>query len=139
MKKFLGLALITIFTFSCGGGFDAKVEETKILDVHDEVMPKLGEVMNLRKKVLAKATELQSSNPQSEDLADLRELATELDEAREGMMTWMNDWSKSAKPHVNGETSEEAQKAFFEAEMERVTKVKDDINSSIASAKEVLK
>lgn len=139
MKKVLGLVLIALFTLSCGGGFDAKVEEGKILDVHDEVMPKLGEVMNLRRQVLAKATELAESNPEDEALAGLRNLATDLEDARKGMMTWMNDWAKTKTPHTSGQSTEEEQKAFFQSEMERVIKVKDDINSSIAAAKAVLK
>jgi len=139
MKKVLGLVMIAIFTFACGGGFDAKVEEGKILDVHDEVMPKLGEVMSLKRKVLAKATEIEADNPDAESLDDLRNLAGELDAAREGMMKWMNDWAKGKEDHVNRTSSEEEQKAFFAAEMALVTKVKEDINSSIAAAKEILK
>ena len=139
MKKVLGLVLIAIFTFACGGGFDAKVEEGKILDVHDEVMPKLGEVMSLKRKVLAKATEIEADNPDAESLDDLRNLAGELDAAREGMMKWMNDWAKGKETYVNASTTEGEQIAFFAAEMALVTKVKEDINSSIAAAKEILK
>ncbi|MBO3699002.1 hypothetical protein [Roseivirga sp. E12] len=139
MKKFFGFLLVAFFTLSCGGGFDAKVEEGKILDVHDEVMPKLGEVMNLKRQVLAKATDLAESNPEDEALEGLRSLAEELDEARKGMMTWMNDWAKTKTPHTSGQSTEEEQKAFFQTEMDRVTKVKDDINSSIAAAKAMLK
>lgn len=140
MKKVFGLLLIALFTFSCGGdGYDREAEKDKVIDVHDEVMPKLGLVMNLRKQVLAKATALSTDNPESEAVSSLEDLAAELDVARKGMMTWMNDWSKSSKPHVNGESTEEQQKAYFSAEMERVTKVKDDINSAIASANKVLK
>lgn len=139
MKKVIGLVLLAIFTFACGGGFDAKVEEGKILDVHDEVMPKLGEVMSLKRQVLAKATEIEADNPGAEILDELRDLAGELDAAREGMMKWMNDWAKGKEDHVNRTSSEEEQKAFFAAEMALVTKVKEDINSSIAAAKEILK
>lgn len=131
--------MLVFFTLSCGSSFNPKVEEGKILDVHDEVMPKLGEVMNLRRKILDKATEMESDNPQNESLTDLRDLAAELDAARKGMMNWMNDWAKTKTPHVSGESTKDEQKAFFAAEMERVTKVKDDINSSIAAAKDVLK
>lgn len=140
MKKVFGLLLITLFTFSCGGdGFDREAEKDKVIDVHDEVMPKLGEVMKLRKQVLAKATELGTENSETEAVAALKNLANELDEARKGMMTWMNDWAKSSKPHVNGESTVEEQKAFFAAEMERVTKVKNDINNTIAAADKALK
>lgn len=139
MKRVFGFLLIALFAFSCGGdGYDREAEKDKVIDVHDEVMPKLGEVMNLRKQVLAKATELSTDNPANESVDALRDLAAELDAARKGMMTWMNDWSKSSKPHVSGTSTVEEQKAYFAAEMKHVTKVKDDINNSIAAAHNVL-
>ena len=140
MKRVFGVLLITLFAFSCGGdSYDREAEKGKVIDVHDEVMPKLGEVMNLRKQVLAKATELSTDDSESDTVESLRDLASELDAARKGMMTWMNDWSKSSKPHVSGTSTVEEQKAYFIAEMERVTKVKDNINNSIAAANKVLK
>jgi len=137
MKKVFALLLVALFTVSCGGGFDREAARDKVIDVHDEVMPKLDEVMNLKKQVLAKATEVSATESKTAD--ELRDLAAELESARKGMMTWMNDWSKTSTVHVKGESAEEEQKAYFAAEMERVTKVKEDINSSIAAAKKVLK
>ena len=34
---------------------------------NDEVMPKLGEVMSLKRKVLAKATEIEADNPDARE------------------------------------------------------------------------
>ncbi|OEK06540.1 hypothetical protein [Roseivirga misakiensis] len=136
MKKIFALFLITLFVVSCGDGYDRLAERDKVIDVHDEVMPKLGEVMNLRKQVLNKVSEIEGDSSKVESL---RDLAMQLDDARKGMMTWMNDWSKTSAKHVNGESTVDEQKAYFAAEMKRVTKVKDDINSSIDEAKEVLK
>lgn len=139
MKKFSAFLLVAFFTFSCGGGFDRKVETDKVFAIHDEVMPKIQEVMDLRKKTLDKAKSLDATDLSNKELTDLRMLAAELENARKGMMTWMNDWSKNAKPHTEGTSTEEEQKAFFASEMERVTKVKEDINNSIEKAKKALK
>ena len=95
--------------------------------------------MSLKRQVLAKATEIEADNPGAEILDELRDLAGELDAAREGMMKWMNDWAKGKETYVNASTTEGEQIAFFAAEMALVTKVKEDINSSIAAAKEILK
>jgi len=105
-----------------------------VLDVHDEVMPKMGEVMNLKRKVLAKAQE----ETDTVAVRALRQLAKDLDDANSGMMVWMREWSKNAKPHINEESDLEMRKEFFVQEMERVTKVKEDINGAIAAAKSVL-
>ncbi|NVK86364.1 MAG: hypothetical protein HWE21_18695 [Cytophagia bacterium] len=135
MKK-LSILLFVLLAFnSCGGdSFDAEVEKNKIFDVHDEVMPKIGEVMNLKKKVLEKADGLEG-----EPANELRDLAAELDNASEAMMSWMRDWSKNSSQYMEMKNGAEAQKKYLAAEMKRVEEVKEAINGSIAKAKEALK
>ncbi len=139
MKKIFGLILVVFFTLSCGGGFDRDAEKDKIFAIHDEVMPEISTVMKLKKRALERVEELTETNPASEDLESFRTLVSELESARKGMMTWMNDWAKNSKPHVKGESTEEEQKAFFAAEMERVKKVKKDINNALEKAQKALK
>ena len=138
-KQFLSVFTLLFVVFSCGGSFDRQAEVDQILDLHDEVMPKIGEVMNLKKKALAKAADLEAKDSTDVKINALRTLAEELENARKAMMKWMNDWSKDSKPHVKGESSIAEQKSFFADEVVRITKVKDDINNSIAAAKEVFK
>lgn len=135
MKKFSILLFVLLVFNSCGGdSFDAEVEKNKIFDVHDEVMPKIGEVMNLKKKVLEKADGLEG-----EPANELRDLAAELDNASEAMMSWMRDWSKNSSQYMEMKNGAEAQKKYLAAEMKRVEEVKEAINGSIAKAKEALK
>lgn len=133
MKKVLSLLFILLVVVSCGG-FDTKAKVDEVLDIHDEVMPKMGEVMNLKRKVLEKA----QAESDSIKVNELRSLAKDLDQASEEMMVWMREWSKNSQPHVNEESDLEDRKAFFAKEMEKVTKVKEDINNSIAAAKKEL-
>jgi hypothetical protein len=131
MKKII--ALLAIFLFCACTNEDKGVAlVNEVLDIHDEVMPKIGEVMSLRKEVLDKVEG-------SENADELRDIAQSLEKAQKGMMTWMNDWSQNSTPFVNNETSEEEKMDFLKAEKERVIKVKEDINNSIAKAKEVIK
>ena len=116
-------------------GPDVKKEVDQIFDIHDAVMPKMGELMSLRKQVLE---DVNREGLSEEEKAARRDLAKSLEDAQKGMMLWMNDWSKNAKPHINGETQPDEQQAFFDSEMERVTKVKTDINGAIANAKDLL-
>ncbi len=137
------LSLILIIT-ACGGPkLDTVALRNEVMDIHDEVMPKMGELRSLKKQVLAKSEELKSS-ADAQTVGDLENLAGSLDEAYSGMMTWMNDWSKSEKNFLNkdnglktGVDPEDAAK-FLSDEKERVSKVRDNINSAIKSAKEVL-
>lgn len=137
MKRVYILAVISLMLWSCGGGYNPEVEKNKILDVHDEVMPKIGEVMNLKKKVLDKVGTL--SEEQTEMAQELRALAKELDDANSGMMSWMRDWSKNSSEYLNMKAGADEQVTYLSEEMKRVTEVKDAINSSIQKAKEALK
>lgn len=104
----------------------------QILNIHDEVMPKIGEVMNLKKKVLEKADSMEDESADA-----LRDLAQRLDDANSSMMTWMRDWSGSYSKIMESDDIE-AQKAWFAEEMEKVQEVKEKINSSIEEAKKEL-
>lgn len=135
MKKLSLLLLFVLGLFvSCGSSFDAEVEKNKIFDIHDEVMPKMGELMSLKRKVIEKASEVNAENA-----SELQNIAQELDEASEGMMSWMRDWSKNSQQYMEMKNGTEAQKEYLAAEMERVIDVKEAINTSMAKAKEALK
>lgn len=135
MKKLISFLFLTLVLVSCGGGYDTDGKVKAVFAVHDEVMPKMGEMMKLKKQLLDKTADLTDST----EIIQLRALAKDLDEAQSGMMVWMREWSKTAQPHIEEKTSEEDRDAFFTAEMEKVEKVKTDINASIAAAEEVLK
>ena len=134
MKRVLSLFVITLLVFSCEKK-ENKFEtlKTEVFAIHDEVMKeKWRELMPLRKKVLERVNG--STNPE-----EVRNVALDLEKAHEGMIKWMNDWDANSTPHVNNESTEEEKMTFINAEIERVKKVKEDINSSIAEAKEILK
>ncbi|KOF03905.1 hypothetical protein AWW67_15465 [Roseivirga seohaensis] len=132
MKRAFSLFVIILFVFACEKKEDKfDTLKTEVFAIHDEVMPKMGELMSLKKKILDKVEG--SANPD-----ELRGIALSLEKAQEGMMSWMNDWSKNSTPHVNNESTEEEKMTFINAEIVRVKKVKEDINSSIAAAKKAL-
>ncbi|MFT7382339.1 MAG: hypothetical protein ACI9Z3_002233 [Roseivirga sp.] len=127
MKK--TLALLALFlVFACAKKDNGEALVNEVLNIHDEVMPKIGEVMALRKKVLDKVEG--STNPD-----ELRDIAKSLEEAQQGMMLWMNDWSKNSAPFVNNEKTQEEKMDYLNAEKQRVTKVKDDIEKAIKEGK----
>ncbi len=137
MKKIWVLVLMAALV-ACGG-VDNEALKNKVLDTHDEVMPKMGQVMNLKKQVVAKAAELESADSSNEKITELRDLAGELEAAYQGMMTWMRDWSESSDPYTKGEVSPSEVTTYYESEQAKVDKVKADINGSIAKAQEALK
>ncbi|RKQ50562.1 hypothetical protein BXY85_1578 [Roseivirga pacifica] len=139
MKKVLAVLAIFVFAVACGESYNTQEHIDKVFNVHDEVMPKMGEVMALKRQVLEKASALEEANGDSTKVAELKDIADKLETANDGMMKWMRAWQANAQPHINEQTTVEERKAFLNSEMEKVEKVREDINSSIEAAKSVLK
>lgn len=131
------IVFTAIILFSCSG---EKVDENQLLKdeviaIHDEVMPYMGELKTFRKKINEKADDLLEENAEvnSEKVLELKLLAKDLDDSFEGMFVWMRQFKNNYE-----EMSEEEIKSYLQEQKVMVTKVRDDINVSMAAAKEEL-
>ncbi len=145
MRKASVFLLLAFFLYSCNSGVDTHALKNEVLDIHDEVMPKMGELMSLRKKVMSKSQELASgANFDQAEVNSLDSLATALAAANKGMMTWMNEWSDNASNFLDRDdqpvvgVTEEAAVKFLNNEMQRITVVNENFNATIKAAKAVL-
>ena len=98
----------------------------------------LGEGVVYTRLAGARASELEAEDSSNEKVAELRDLAKDLEGAYQGMMNWMRAWSENSDPYTSGQAKPEEITAFYEAEQEKIDKVKADINGSIDKAKKVL-
>jgi regulator of replication initiation timing len=101
----------------------------QVMAVHDEVMPKTGEIYQLKK-------ELQEKVAKSPDLAvekkkQLDQIITELDSADHLMMDWMHKFDP-----LPDSVNQEAAREYLENEMEKIKKVRELINGTIQKAKD---
>ncbi|WP_298549050.1 hypothetical protein [uncultured Aquimarina sp.] len=113
--------------------FDALMQ--KVIDVHDEVMPKMGTMSSLIKDL----------EPKIDTTATGKSYATaqkDLKDSYDFMMDWMGDFSNKF-PHGEENTTKDIEK--FTAKMKmlqeeelEVKKLRDQINSSINNAKKLL-
>lgn len=139
MKYFLiciALGFSLIFQ-SCGNSqVDAnKKLREEVIAVHDEVMPKMGQLKSLEKTSLQMAEDLaNSSEPDSTKILALRELATQLDQAYEEMFVWMRQYDVE-----DGEKTPEEVKIYLEDQMQKVTLVNMEIKSVLEKADSLLK
>ena len=131
MKRIYLFALTTILFVGCGKSTSSdQVEEAtpttedelyqKVMDIHDEVMPKMNDLYKLKKK-------LQEEIENSPDLVEERKQEIEnrikqLNEANEGMMQWMRNFN----PEDFKENKEEYLD-YLNGELEKVNKVKADM------------
>ena len=101
----------------------------EVMKVHDEVMPKMGELHKLKRELKKKIEE--TSDLTEEKKKEIEATIAKLDSASDGMMTWMHEF----KPEADSAAGEEKVREYLENEMERVKKVKEDILVAIEKAK----
>ena len=146
-KGLLWIAALMFVGFSlslsaCADNREKSEEEKSdhLLDLQDDVMAIHDEVMPLNNDLRVKANELMAyTEKKGEELdeakqREVRTLVERLENAREGMMTWMNDWSETDR---DGMEYEDAVK-YFEREKERITEVAEKMRSSREDAKKFL-
>lgn len=131
MKNLLLLTTL-IFLVACGPSKKDELNQLKdeVIAIHDEVMPKMGELRNVRKQLMLQADSLMESD--SVRAAVLTTAANDIAAANEGMMQWMRNY----EPEFEG-TDEEI-KQYLEDQKIAIQKVKDNMLGSVAKGKEVL-
>ena len=112
-----------------------KATRAQIIGVHDEVMPKIGQLMSLEKKALAQADSLfAQDSTATTDIEAMRSLAGQLNQAHEGMFVWMRQYSLDEE----GKTPEEL-KTYLDEQLVKVNQVNADIKAALEQAASKLK
>ena len=100
--------------------------ETQVIAIHDEVMPKMGDI-HVAKKNLRK---VMAENENDYTKTEILQMISNLENADEGMMEWMAEWNV---PKQDPEKTE-----YLQAEKIKITKVKVDMWSSLEAANQFL-
>ncbi|MFD0799014.1 hypothetical protein ACFQZJ_16190 [Maribacter chungangensis] len=137
MKKttlLLASACLMLF-FSCK---EEKKEEgtsqmQNVMAIHDEVMPKMGEIGKLVGQLKPMADSLGMDSPEGKAMRDLQD-------ANKSMMDWMQGIGKrfDADEIMKGKALTEEKQKWLDEEEEKVKVVKEKINTSIANARALL-
>ena len=129
--KYAYLLLATLLV-SCGPSKQDQIKEIKnqAMEIHDEVMPLMGDLRSVRKDLMLLADSIVVSD--SIQAAQLGEAASEIADANEGMMEWMRNF----EPEYEGTHDELLQ--YFKDQKIKVEKVKEDMLESLASGEKAL-
>ncbi|MBV6644455.1 MAG: hypothetical protein KI790_03345 [Cyclobacteriaceae bacterium] len=122
--------LVFIVLSSCAPNAKNSELETlkkEVMEIHDEVMPKMGDLRKTRKALLDKAEDLDEAAAKT-----LLEQADRIDEAHKGMMQWM----RAYEPDFAG--TEDEIKKYLEEQKVAIQKVKDDMLNSVKSGANLL-
>lgn len=131
------ILLLSFLVLACANPLIEANKEMRaqIIGVHDEVMPKIGELMSLEKKALAQADSLfAQDSTASTDIEAMRSLAGQLNQAHEGMFVWMRQYSLEEE----GKTPEEI-KTYLDEQLVKVNQVNADIQAAMEQAASKLK
>ncbi|MFS4415824.1 hypothetical protein [Maribacter sp. 2307ULW6-5] len=105
----------------------------KVMDIHDEVMPKMGHLGRLVGQLKPMADSLGMDSPHGKAMRDLQDANTT-------MMDWMRGFGDRFGPEeiMKGKPLTEEKQAWLDEEEEKVKVVKEKINGSIARAEALL-
>jgi hypothetical protein len=129
--------LFSVLVFACANPLveTNKAMRAQIIGVHDEVMPKMGELMSLQKKALAQVDSLYAQDSTATaQIESMRTLAGQLNQAYEGMFVWMRQYSLEEE----GKTPEEI-KIYLDDQLLKVNQVNADIKAALDQAATQLK
>ncbi len=114
------------FLMSCESK-EQEVEKlkTETIAIHDEVMPKMDDIMKLKKELKSK----QDSTSNEE----VQRLISALEESDKAMMNWMRNYDPRMEDMSDDEKLE-----YLKSQKSAIQKVKGKMNSSIAEAEDYL-
>lgn len=142
MKNYI-LALGIAFSLSsCNKDADKVVElEGEVMTIHDDVMPKMDDIMTLKSKLSKKIVHMDSlqnegiaGNNMAEERIKATEINQKLNESDKQMMDWMHDF----RPDSARKLKPDAAILYFEAQKKIIIEVKESTSKNIQEAKTFL-
>ena len=107
-----------------GGDSTNQILYNQVMDIHDEVMPKLEELYNLKKDLQEKIANTPGLVIEERKKLELR--IARIDSASDMMMDWMHEFSP-----LPDTADQEQSRAYLESEMERIRKVKEVMTDAL--------
>lgn len=138
MKKivFAFAVIFTILLISCKQEKkEAKpTQMEEVMAIHDEVMPKMGKINTL-------IQELNTKIDTTEATTQYAEAKKNLEAAHKFMMDWMKGFGErfTSDEIMKGKTLSDEKKKWLDEEEEKVKELRNQINSSIENAEDLLK
>jgi hypothetical protein len=125
------IAIFAVCILLLGACSDARHKMTDALDqqvmkVHDEVMPKMGKVLELKKQINQKIDSCATQGCKD----SLQKISYMLTKADEDMMQWMRAFERPAGLDTAVQ--------YYKGQMEVVVKVKQEVEQGIAAAEQAL-
>jgi hypothetical protein len=105
----------------------------EMMEIHDEVMPKMSEISRIRRELKAEMEALDST--QTEQMAAIDSTIARLDRADIAMMNWMGDLQQL--PELRQNNDHEQIMAYIEEERGKIAAVRMDMLNAIEQGKQM--
>ena len=130
----LFLSALVTFTYSCKEEKKENSQMKQVMAIHDEVMPKMGTIGKLVSQLDEKIT----NDATSDSMAAARE---DLKDAHKAMMDWMKRFGErfDGDEILKGKALTPEKQKWLDEEESQVKALRDQINTSISQAQELLK
>jgi hypothetical protein len=102
----------------------------EVIAVHDEAMPLMTEIYQSKNRLKDK---LNAGKPSAEQKKQIEDVMSRLDSANQGMRVWMREFSDVKTTGIG----EDEALANLRKELDKITKVKNDMVSSAAAARAI--
>ena len=103
-----------------------KVLYDQVMDVHNEVMPKMDDLLKAKGALMKK---LETPGISEAGKKEINEKIARIDSASEGMMVWMRQFNP-----IPDSLGEDKARQYLESEMVKVKKVREDILAALKGA-----
>ncbi len=136
-KNLLALSLIAVLSACSGASQNYDALETEVLAIHDEVMPKMEDIMHYQNQLRQKISSLDSleaegvsGNTLAEERLKANDLIQQLNAADSLMMDWMFYYDADSAKALNPEET----LRYFENEKVKILDVKTRTLKSLEEA-----
>jgi len=138
MRTIIPVLLIVAFIFaSCIEKKKTAKDQLydKVMAVHDEIMPKLGDLMNYKRQLNEKIDSLRKEENDSNagKISELEKAVTDLDNSHEEMMGWMHQFDTDFEGKVKQEIMD-----YLNDQMAKIEYVGVTTNNALKNAGQIL-
>ena len=123
MKLIVKLMVIVLIGTMTNCGEKEKSLYDQVMDIHDEVMPKMNDIYKMRKSL--KDSIANTPDMPEETKQKFEQTILQLDSAGDSMMVWMREFNPP------DQKDEEAFKKYMESELVKVKKMKEDVMKAL--------
>ncbi len=136
--RIVGFFVLTLVVWACSGNQAGETEALRkeVIDIHDEIMPHMREIGELKEKLQALEGNLAAGNGEevSGHIAKIQAASQSLTQAEDAMRNWMQTF----KYEISEDLEHEQVMDYLNAEKDKITQVKQMINQSVDTSKILL-